>query len=158
MSRAWRRVALLAVAAVLPAHVSAQERAAPRWTLIPSVGAVTLRDGGTWNSAGASVALDYSRGAAGWQVDGHVFRRGLGVSCSHACVDDAWGIAVGGSRSVGGLLIGAGAGPASGPGSWQLQAYARVAWDVGPLRLQMRAEVPLDGDGLYVPFLVGLRP
>jgi hypothetical protein len=119
------------------------------------LGLGVVRDG-DWGSGGMEAAIELEYAGTGWRWSGYGSLRGLGVGCGEACFDGGPALAVGGSRSVGVLWIGGGAGVMRQFGEWHLLPYGRASLDAAPFRIDLRVELPQgDGLGVYVPVLVG---
>ena len=151
---AWLPV-LLSVA-LEPAVVSAQTAPQRSWAIVPLLGFGVVRNGG-WGSAGMEAAIELEYGGTGWRWSGYASQRGVGVGCSHACFDGGPAVAVGGSRSVGAVWIGGGAGVMKQLGEWRLLPYGRISLDLPPFRFDLRVELPQwNGSGPYLPILMGI--
>lgn len=153
----WAWLPLLLGAAVLPEKASAQTEPHRSWAVVPLLGFGVARRNGNWESAGAEAAVDLEYGGPGWRWSGYASLRGLGVNCSEACFDGGPAVAIGGSRSVGALWIGGGAGVMRHFGAWRLLPYGRISIDAAPVRFDARVELPqASGLGVYLPILVGI--
>jgi hypothetical protein len=142
--------------AVAPATVFAQMEPHRSWAVVPLLGFGAVRDG-DWESAGMEAAVELEYGGTDWRWSGYGSLRGLGVGCSHACFDGGPAVAIGGSRSVGALWIGGGAGIMKQLGEWRLLPYGRISLDAAPFRFDMRVELPpWSGSSVYLPILIGI--
>jgi hypothetical protein len=156
-SLSWRWLPLLLVA-VAPATASAQTDPQRTWAVVPSLGLGVVRRNGQWGSAGLEAALDLEYARNGWRWGAYGSIRGVGVGCSEGCFEDEGAtVAMGGSRSVGRVWIGGGAGVMKRFGEWRLAPYGRISVDAAPVRLDLRIELPREGGvSVYAPFLVGI--
>jgi hypothetical protein len=135
---------------------SAQTGPHRSWAVVPLLGFGVVRDEG-WQSAGMEAAVELEYGGTDWRWSGYGSLRGLGVGCSHVCFDGGPAVAIGGSRSVGALWIGGGAGIMKQFGEWRLLPYGRISQDAAPFRFDMRVELPQwSGLGVYLPILIGI--
>jgi hypothetical protein len=155
---------LLAVSASLAAFACGlgfagiRAQTAPRaWALVPMLGFGVVTDHGNVGSAGVETALELENGGSGWRWSGYASLRGIGVGCSEACFDGGPALALGGSRSIGPLWIGGGAGAMKLFGRWRTLPFGRISLDWRRVRFDVRAEFPqFAGLGVYVPILVGV--
>lgn len=143
-------------AAALPTPACAQTVPEPGWAVVPMLGFGLVRDG-AWGSAGMEAAVELEYGAEAWRGSGYVSQRGIGVGCSHACFDGGPALALGGSRSLGPLWVGGGAGVMKDFGEWRLVPFGRISVDAAPFRVDVRVELAREsGWDLYLPVLIGL--
>ena len=148
---------LLVLGALAPDPASAQIGGRPGWSVVPALGFGVVRVNDSWNSGGMEAGVEVGYGGPTWGWDAYGSMNGLGVACSHVCFDGGPALTTGPSVGIGRLQIGAGAGAMKQFGSWRLLPYGRVSLLRGPLRFDLKVEVPQqDGVGVYFPLMVGV--
>jgi len=152
-----RALSLLAAALLLGPDAVPAQAPSGSWGLVASLGGGTVRDGRDWSSGGMEVGLGLEVLGEAWRGRVAASLRGVGVGCSHACVDGGWGASVGLSRRLLGLHPGMGVAYSDQFGEWQAHPFVGLASEWRALIAELRAEFPREAGGAYVPLVLSLR-
>src|SRR5688572_28091728 len=106
----WPVLIATLIGAATPSGAAAQGAPPAGWSLVPLLGFGTVRVNDSWNSGGMEAALELEYGGAAWRASSSASLKGLGVGCSESCFEGGPALALSGSRSLGRLWIGVGAG------------------------------------------------